>query len=250
MPFLAPVAGPLIGLGGSLLGKLFGGGPGGTSSPQANQLATQNLANAQQGASLAKTTSDTGLGLVNNAADTLNGPKSYFQSILGGDRANTTQTLAPQIAQIQQALQQALTTGSTLNARGGGRASTLASLPSTATTQINNLYDTARPAAATSLADIGSRIGSLGSSTLGTAPSFLSGSNSATGSGMANDLLRNQQSFQQSSQLGNSIGGILKGVNWGNIFKRTPSAAAPLPQTSSGPQSPQIWDASNDTGSW
>ncbi len=246
MPFLAPLIPLIAPVVGAAAGKLFGGSPGGTSSSQSNTLAAQNLANAKQASDLATQTSGTGLGLVNNASDTLNQPKSYFQSILNGDRANTTQTLAPQIAQIQQALQQALTTGSTLNARGGGRASTLAALPSQATTQINNLYDTARPQAATSLAQIGGQLGSLGTGVLGNSSSFLGASNSSNLGGMANDLLRNQQSFDQSSKLGNSIGGILKGVNWGNIFKGGSGSPAPLPV--GGSRMPASWGVTGVDG--
>lgn len=223
IPGVGPLIAPLV---GSAINGLTDKGPGGTTNNQANSLATQNLANAQQGSDLAKRSADQGFGLVQSASDTLNQPKNYFQSILNGDRANTTQTLAPQIAQIQQSLQQALTTGSTLNARGGGRASTLAGLPSQATTQINNLYDTARPAAATSLMDIGTREGALGTGVLGSSPGFLSSSNSANATGLKNSLDRDAQSFDQSKQQGAAFGKLadgLKGVDWGKIFKGTPS---------------------------
>jgi len=222
-PFIAPILSPLV---GSVVNGLTDKG-GGTTQDQSTALAKQNLLNSQQQGDYAKKAADLGFGQFQTANDTLAGPKGYFQSILNGDRANTTQTLAPQIADIQQRLNTALTTGSTLNARGGGRASTLAGLPSQATTQINNLYDTARPAAATSLTDIGSREGSLAGSLMGGSNGFYSGSNSATGTGLNNNLLTNQQKFDQAKQEGAAFGKIadsIKGTDWGSIFKKAPAS--------------------------
>ncbi len=223
IPGVGPLIAPLVSGG---INALTSGGSGGTSNPQANQLAAQNLTNVQQESAYGKTAADSGFGQIQQASDTLNQPRSYFQSILNGDRANTTQTLAPQIQQIQQSMNERLNAGSTLDARGGGRASSLFSLPTQATSQINNLYNTARPAAATALTDIASRQGMLGTSLLNSSNGFYGGSNGATGSGLNNGLLTDQQRFDQSKQQGQAFGNIASGTNWGKIFKGLGGAAS------------------------
>ena len=253
-PIIAPLVGGAVnsltsgsGVSGPNGGLTGGGGPGGTTPGQANSLASQNLFNSQLSAGFGKTAGDMGISNFQGASDTLSQPRNYFQSILNGDRANTTQTLAPQIAQIQQMLNQRLAAGSTLNARGGGRASSLFDAPSTATTAINNLYDTARPAAATALSDIATRQGALGSSLLGNAGQFYGNANTANSLGLNNQLDANKLSFDQSKATGSGLSNILtglKGTDWGSLFKKTP-AAAPLPS-----QSPRFDPNNLITGTW
>lgn len=222
IPGVGAIAGPLVSAGLSKIGggsSPFSVGPGGTTTPQANALATQNLLNSQLA-------SNTGFGQVGKAAEDFATPENYYRSILSGNTADTTQALAPQIQAIQDRLNEALKTSSTLDPRGGGRASTLFSLPNQANTQITNLYNTARPAAAASLTDIGSREGSLGTG-------LISAGNSATGQGLANNLLSQQAQYGQSKDLGSAIGNIINGLNLGSIFKSSTPAAIPLPTASS-----------------
>lgn len=80
---------------------------------------------------------------------------NYFHNLLGGNQAETSSLLAPDIARIQGGQQQALQAASTLMPHGAGRSGTLFQLPFQANQQVQSLYNNARGGAAGALAGIG-----------------------------------------------------------------------------------------------
>lgn len=221
MGFLAAAAPALISGGASLLGGLFGGkaaAPGGVSGSQANQLAGNLTSNVGALGQTGQQQTGFGMGQQQQGAGNLQGGAGYFQTLLNGNRANTTQLLAPQIQQTQQQFQRALQTGSQLDPRGGGRAATLFNLPSQASSSLLGAYDTIRPQAAQQLAQIGQAQGQLGAQATGLGNQAFGLANQGAGGGLQNQLAVNQATQQAGAGIAGGISNILKPINWGNIF--------------------------------
>ncbi len=156
---------------------------------------------------------------------------NFFNTILNGNRANTTAMLAPNIQQIQGAQQGALQGASTLMPRGGGRSGTLFNLPFQGNQAIQSLYSGARSGAGSTLANLGLGQGGLGANLFGQATGGLNSANDAN-SHMANlGLQQKQMSNQMAAGLANGIfglatmpfgGGAMSGTALGalgNLFK-------------------------------
>jgi hypothetical protein len=134
---------------------------------------------------------------------------NFFNTLLNGNRANTLQTLQPNIDQIRQGQSNALTAINTLMPRGGGRSSALFGQSFAPQGQISNLFNSVRPAAATALPQIG--LGEVGAGTglLGLGNGAL---NAATGASSTLGGLGQQQ-----QQMTNNLWGGL-GSGLFNLF--------------------------------
>jgi len=87
---------------------------------------------------------------------------NFFQTLLGGNKANTEALLQPDINRIRESTQGALQGVSTLMPRGGGRSATLFQQPFAAQSQIGNLFSGLRSGAAGGLAQIGGQQAQIG----------------------------------------------------------------------------------------
>lgn len=87
---------------------------------------------------------------------------NFFNTVLGGNQANTRALLQPNINQIQEANQGALQGASTLMPRGGGRFATLFNQPFQTSRAITDLFSGLRGQAAQALPGIGQMQGQLG----------------------------------------------------------------------------------------
>lgn len=92
---------------------------------------------------------------------------NFFRTILGGNQANTTAMLQPDIDRLRAGTQNTLQAVSTLMPRGGGRSGTLFNLPFAANTGVQNLFNTARTGAAGVLPQIGAGQTSAGANLFG-----------------------------------------------------------------------------------
>lgn len=104
---------------------------------------------------------------------------NFFNTLLNGNRANTTAMLAPDINRIQGAQQGALQGASTLMPRGGGRSGTLFNLPFMGNQQIQSLFGGARGGAGSTLANLGLGQGGLGANLFQTGVGGLNSANQA-----------------------------------------------------------------------
>lgn len=87
---------------------------------------------------------------------------NFFQTLLGGNKANTAAALQPDINRIKEATQGALQGASTLMPRGGGRYATLFDQPFQTQKQIGNLFSGMRTAAGQALPQIGGQQAQIG----------------------------------------------------------------------------------------
>lgn len=155
-------------------------GNAGTLQPQGSALLNLGLGNQQAGS-------------------------NYFHNLLGGNQAETSQLLAPDIARIQGGQQQALQSASTLMPHGAGRSGTLFQLPFQTNQQVQSLYNNARGGAAGALANLGTQQSGLGGNLFGIADQAL-GTAGNQGAALAH-IGQTQQAMQNTI-----VGSILKGL--------------------------------------
>ncbi len=134
---------------------------------------------------------------------------NFFNTILNGNRANTTAMLAPNIQQIQGAQQGALQGASTLMPRGGGRSGTLFNLPFQGNQAIQSLYSGARSGAGSTLANLGLGQGGLGANLFGAATGGLNSANNANQAMAGLGLQQKQMSNETAAGLGNGLFNLL-----------------------------------------
>lgn len=153
---------------------------------------------------------------------------NYFNTLLNGNRANTTALLAPDINRIRQANQGTLQGVSTLMPRGGGRSGTLFSLPFQSNQQIQSLFGGARSAAAPALGQLGLGIGGLGANLFGIGNQALGSANNANSAMVEAALKQKQMSNQMASGLASGLfglatlpfgGGAMAGTALGGLSK-------------------------------
>ena len=134
---------------------------------------------------------------------------NFFNTILGGNRANTTATLQPSINQIRQGNAGTLNAISTLTPRGGGRSGTLFNQAFQPSSQIQNLFNTAQSGAATTLPQIGLQQQGIGTNLFGLGNQAL-GAASGANSSLGNMGLQQQQiSNQLAGGIGQGLFGLL-----------------------------------------
>ena len=122
----------------------------------------------------------------------------YWQTLLNGDRKALDTALAPEISQINAANAQAKREAVEFAPRGGLTASMMANMPFQQAAQVNNLYTSARPAAAQQLASLGGVAGQLAMGQSQAASSALAGA-SGTYSNLLNYLGGQYGAYAQQS---------------------------------------------------
>jgi hypothetical protein len=127
---------------------------------------------------------------------------NFFNTLLNGNRANTTAMLSPNIQQIQGAQQGALQGASTLMPRGGGRSGTLFQLPFQGNQQIQSLFSGARSGAGSMLANLGLGQGGLGANLFQAGTGGLNAANNANSSAIEASLKAKERSDKLWSQIG------------------------------------------------
>ena len=133
---------------------------------------------------------------------------NFLSTILGGNNANTAALLKPSTDQIRQQNANLMTAINTLMPRGGARSANLFGQSFAPSTQIANLFNTARTNAATTLPSIGLQQSGLGTNLFGIGSSALGAANNANmGLGQ---LSQNQQ--QMTNNLWSSLGQGLFGL--------------------------------------
>jgi hypothetical protein len=147
----------------------------------------------------------TGTNLMDLGGSTAAPGVDFFKSMLSGNGANTTAALQPSIDQIRQGNTATLNGINTLTPRGGGRYGALFGQSFAPQSQIQNLFNSARTSAATTLPQIGLQEEGLGTNLFGLGNQAL-----GTGGGLATGLAglgQNQQ--QMSNQLAGGLGSSL-----------------------------------------
>lgn len=181
---------------------------------QQNQTGIANQAVSNAGTANTDATSAVGQGtnLLSTGGTNVNSGTNFLNTVLNGNQANTTALLQPNINQITQGNQQALTAASTLMPRGGGRSGSLFANTLNPQQQIQNLYNTSRTSAATALPQIGLQQQQMGTNLFNTGANFMNAANSALNTGLtgnqdvtSNALQQRQYASQQWSNLGNGI---------------------------------------------
>jgi hypothetical protein len=183
-----------LGLTGAGLGLQLANGSGGDNAATADQRAlnTFALSNAQKN--------------IGDARATFQLPLDYWSKILSGDRGAALTAMAPQVNTITSQYDTAFKALNELAPRGGGRNAGMQDLAFKKAGDITNLINSARPAAATNVADIGSRIAALGVPSLSVAAS---GINSAVSSGLTQQQIDDANSRSLGSSIGTMIGILL-----------------------------------------
>lgn len=240
MPFLSSLVTPIAkavipGVASWLGGKAL-------AKPSAKESAAQDslLKGMDQSRTLALSTGQRGMSFLDDAGQTLAGPRNYYQNILAGNQSEPTAALAPDIARIRGAQTQSLQTAANLAPRGGGRSAALFDLPLQANAQVQGLYNQARPQAAAGLLDLGRLYGGMGTSALGSSSQF---SYAATGG--ANSLLNSEAERRAREQsaagsFGNYLYDLIKSGAFKGIGKKKTPIGLPPPSAGS----------ANDSGDW
>ncbi len=153
-----------------------------------------------------------GQSILGQGVNTVTPATNFFNTILNGNRQNTTAMLQPDINRVREAQQANLQAASTLMPRGGGRSGTLFSLPFQANSQIQSLYNPLRSQAATGLAGIGGQLAQLGLGEGGLGANLFGIGNQALGTaaGASGNLAGlGLQQKQMSNSLAAGLGGGL-----------------------------------------
>lgn len=199
----------LVGSGIGAVASLFGaGGP----SKEERALMQQQANLMRQGSAASSRLTPLGTNLIRRGASALAPVQSYYGRILGGDRGAMTEALAPEIGQITEGYRSARESQAALQPRGGGRATLLSSLPYQQSRDISTLFQTARPAAAQGLTQVGQATGAMGQGTLQSAINSLYGSTAAGRDALNANMAINERRYSQSRDLGRSLFDIGQGL--------------------------------------
>jgi hypothetical protein len=108
---------------------------------------------------------------------------NFFNTMLGGNAANTAAALAPSINQTLQGIDAARTAAAGLTPRGGGRFGSLYGLSFAPQAQVQNLFNQARLQAAQTLPGIGLQQAGLGANLFGLGAPAIGAGTGALGAG-------------------------------------------------------------------
>ncbi len=172
----------------------------GTSQAMSNLGGVSNTANTNS-----QTEIDQGSNLLNMGTPAVQSGTNFFNTLLNGNRMNTTAMLQPNIDQIRQGTQGQLQALNTLMPRGGGRSGTLFGASYAPQSQIQNLFNTSRTNAATALPQLGLQEQGVGANLFGIGNQPLN--TSASASGQLGNLSQQQQ--QMTNQFWSQLGGGL-----------------------------------------
>jgi len=212
--------GPLISLGGALLGGLFGG-PSKEEKEvmraQAEQARLQS-SGMREGLGLGRKFAPMALRTFGRGARATSSAVDYWRRILSG-RTGAAAVFAPEINQIIQSYQGARQAGRTLNPRGGGSSALTRRIDEEVIPgQISGLLATARPAAAQQVGELGTNLMQMGGGGVGTAGGlFGMGTGAGTGVLQYGPVQRKQQ-IEFGEKIGSMIEPILREIPWGKIF--------------------------------
>lgn len=161
MPFLGPVAGPLVAkagmtVGGSLLGSLLG-----KAKPTKDETGVLQNAQATQKFGL-----QTGQNLIGQGTQGAQAPMNYWSSILSGNRSGITSALGPELMRLGEGYSAASRNSAALNPRGGPSSTFMGELPWQQQRDTTTLLQGARPQAAASLFDSANRLMSQGANAI------------------------------------------------------------------------------------
>ena len=134
---------------------------------------------------------------------------NFLNTILGGNLANTTAALQPDISRITQGTTNNMGAINTLTPRGGGRSAALFGQSFAPQAQISNLFNTARTGAATALPQIGLQQQGLGTNLLGIGGQALGSANQANAAAGNLGLGASQQSLTSAAGLGSGLMALL-----------------------------------------
>ena len=176
-------------------------GPSATTKTAENNLGGISQVAAQNNA----TDTAQGSNLLNLGGSNVQSGTNYLNTILQGNNANTTATLQPSIDQIRGGVSNAITANNTLNPRSGGRAGTNYGLSFAPQSQIQNLFNTARTTAATTLPQIGLQQQGLGTNLFNIGNGALQ-----AGTGASSNL--GNIGLQQQQQTANAWQGLGQGI--------------------------------------
>jgi hypothetical protein len=184
-----------------------------------NQLFPATQQQAQQMGGVARQLSGLGGGLLGQGQQTMQPGVNFFQSLLGGNAANTAAALAPSINQTLAGVNAARTAAAGLTPRGGGRFGSLFGLSFAPQAEIQNLFNQARLQAAQTLPGIGLQQAGLGTNLFGLGNQAYGLANQAlglgapalqVGAGAGGALAQLAQAQQrQTAGLGGGIGSLL-----------------------------------------
>ncbi len=204
MSFLKPLLGPLIGLGGSILGAQAAKPSAEEKAALASQTDYHNTATGalKSGIDLAGKQIPNANIALGGFFNNLGPAADYWRAILSGDRAKATSMLAPQIRQINESYDTTRQTGAELMPRGGGSASLLSELPYRKAGDINDLFSRSRTEAAGALPAIAGAYGTTGTNLL----SIITGAYKTGGPNTGGLLNYGLNSRAQTLDLGTSLG--------------------------------------------
>jgi len=181
-------------------------GPSGTTKTAENNLG--GISSTAVNTLFPQVTTAGGNMLGQGAADVTSGT-NFLNTLLNGNKANTTAMLQPSIDDIRKANTNTLGAISTLTPRGGGRSSALFGQSFSPTQQIQNLFNTGRTAAATSLPQIGLGQEGVGTNLFNIGTGALNAGTGASSNLGSMGLQSQQISNSLFSGLGSGIMGLL-----------------------------------------
>ena len=212
--------GPLISLGGALLGGLFGG-PSKEEKEimraQAEQARLQS-SGMREGLGFGRKFAPMALRTFQRGAQATQGAVDYWRRILSG-RTGAAAALSPEINQIVQSYRGARQAGRTLNPRGGGSSALTRRIDEEVIPgQISGLLATARPTAAREIGTLGTNLLQSGVGAVGT-----TGQMFGLGSGAGSSVLQygpeqRKQQISFGEKIGSMIEPILREIPGGDIF--------------------------------
>lgn len=210
---MAALVGPLIGLGGGLLGDLLGR----PSKEQKNLWKEQTNA-LRQSEQLAGQAGVLGSQYSGMARRPLQDVTDYWGTLLRGNPQAMTSLLQPEISQYAKANRAALQNISQFAPRGGGRTTALAEVPYEQNRNIFNLFASLRPQAANNLGALGETLASLGLAGYGQGGAGLVGA--ARGFGDVENSVQNARLFrsEMASRSGKALYDMFKNVDWSKLF--------------------------------
>lgn len=169
-----------------------------TASTQQQKIGDTAVANA--GVATGK-----GADLLNTGGSNVNAATNFFKPLVSGNQAETTAALQPDIDRIRAAGQGSLQMASTLMPRGGGRSAALFNASTAPTGQIQNLFNSARPAAADAMAKIGLQQTGQGTNLFNTGNAFLQTGGTADSNLMDYGMKQRQIQYDQWGKIGKSL---------------------------------------------
>lgn len=109
-----------------------------------------------------KTALGEGESVFGKGVDSFKQPQDFWSKLLGGNRESMAQQMNPEVSSIVSQYDAGRKAMSEFGARGGGKNSTLAELPTKQTGDITKMFQTMRPEAAKQLTGIAQVLASLG----------------------------------------------------------------------------------------